>query len=99
MASKAIYSVVAVLGIAGLSGAAWWYQNKAPAKAASAGPSQPAAGARPTVEAAKVTVVKLVDDAQAVGSLRSRRSVVLRPEVSGRVTQLNFTAAGRVRGR
>jgi len=97
MASKAIYSVVAVLGIAGLSGAAWWYQNKAPAKAASAGPSQPAAGARPTVEAARVTVVKLVDDAQAVGSLRSRRSVVLRPEVSGRITQLNFTDGQRVR--
>jgi membrane fusion protein (multidrug efflux system) len=99
MASKAIYSVVAVLGIAGLSGAAWWYQNKAtsPAKAASAGQSQPAAGARPTVEAARVTVVKLVDDAQAVGSLRSRRSVVLRPEVSGRITQLNFTDGQRVR--
>lgn len=97
MASKAIYSVVAVLGIAGLSGAAWWYQNKAPAKAASAGPSQPAAGALPTVEAARVTVVKLVDDAQAVGSLRSRRSVVLRPEVSGRITQLNFTDGQRVR--
>lgn len=99
MASKAIYSVVAVLGIAGLSGAAWWYQNKAnsPAKAASAAQSQPVAGARPTVEAARVTVVKLVDDAQAVGSLRSRRSVVLRPEVSGRITQLNFTDGQRVR--
>lgn len=97
MASKAIYSVVAVLGIAGLSGAAWWYQNKAPAKAAVAGPSQPAAGARPAVEAARVKVVKLVDDAQAVGSLRSRRSVVLRPEVSGRITQLNFTDGQRVR--
>lgn len=97
MASKVIYSVVAVLGIAGLSGAAWWYQNKAPAKAAAAGSAQPAAGARPTVEAARVTVVKLVDDAQAVGSLRSRRSVVLRPEVSGRITQLNFTDGQRVR--
>jgi membrane fusion protein (multidrug efflux system) len=97
MASKAIYSVVAVLGIAGLSGAAWWYQNKAPAKAVAAGPAQPATGARPTVEAARVTVVKLVDDAQAVGSLRSRRSVVLRPEVSGRITELNFTDGQRVR--
>ncbi|MDI1239111.1 MAG: efflux RND transporter periplasmic adaptor subunit [Polaromonas sp.] len=99
MASKAIYSVVAVLGIAGLSGAAWWYQNKAnsPVKAAPAGQSQASAGARPTVEAARVTVVKLVDDAQAVGSLRSRRSVVLRPEVSGRITQLNFTDGQRVR--
>ncbi|MDP3169374.1 MAG: efflux RND transporter periplasmic adaptor subunit, partial [Polaromonas sp.] len=50
-----------------------------------------------TVEAAKVDVATLVDDAQAVGSLRSRRSVVLRPEVSGRITRLNFTDGQRVR--
>ncbi len=99
MASKAIYSVVAVLGIAGLSGAAWWYQNRTPgtARAAGAGQAQSAAGGAPTVEAGKVVLMKLVDDAQAVGSLRSRRSVVLRPEVSGRITQLNFTDGQRVR--
>ncbi|MEP6908525.1 MAG: efflux RND transporter periplasmic adaptor subunit [Pseudoxanthomonas sp.] len=56
-----------------------------------------AAGKPVAVEAAKVEVVRLVDDAQAVGSLRSRRSVVLRPEVSGRITQLNFTDGQRVR--
>ena len=39
----------------------------------------------------------LTDDTQAVGSLRSRRAVVLRPEVSGRITQLNFTDGQRVR--
>lgn len=39
----------------------------------------------------------LRDDAEAVGSLRSRRSVVLRPEVSGRITALNFTDGQRVR--
>ena len=36
------------------------------------------------------------DDAEAVGSLRSRRSVVLRPEISGRITQLNFRDGQRV---
>ncbi|MEO8020229.1 efflux RND transporter periplasmic adaptor subunit [Polaromonas sp.] len=99
MASKAIYSVVAVLGIAGLSGAAWWYQNKtpSPARPAGAGQTRSVAGGAPTVEAGKVVLMKLVDDAQAVGSLRSRRSVVLRPEVSGRITQLNFTDGQRVR--
>jgi membrane fusion protein (multidrug efflux system) len=39
----------------------------------------------------------LRDEAQAVGSLRSRRSVMLRPEVSGRVTQLHFSDGARVR--
>ena len=42
-------------------------------------------------------VVQLIDDTPAVGSLRSRRGVVLRPEVSGRITQLNFTDGQRVR--
>jgi membrane fusion protein (multidrug efflux system) len=44
-----------------------------------------------------VELTRLTDDAQAVGSLRSRQSVVLRPEVSGRVTQLNFRDGDRVR--
>ena len=109
MAAKPLYTVVAVVGIAAASGAAWWYQNRpaasgnearpaaegrAPA-AASAGAAQPARP--PAVEVAKVEVARLVDDAQAVGSLRSRQSVVLRPEVSGRVTQLNFRDGERVR--
>lgn len=56
------------------------------------------AGARaPGVEVARVEVVRLVDDATAVGSLRSRQSVMLRPEVSGRVVQINFRDGERVR--
>jgi membrane fusion protein (multidrug efflux system) len=104
MASKAIYAAIAVAGIALASGAAWWYQKPraaAPANGAPvAGGTAPAGGAagKPlTVEAARVEVLRVVDDAQAVGSLRSRRSVVLRPEVSGRITQLNFTDGQRVR--
>ncbi len=49
------------------------------------------------VEAMPVREMTLRDDAEAVGSLRSRRSVVLRPEVSGRITQLNFSDGQRVR--
>ena len=104
MASKAIYAVVAVAGIALASGAAWWYQKPRAASGAAAtgGPASGggaggSAGKPVTVEAAKVEVATLVDDVQAVGSLRSRRSVVLRPEVSGRITQLNFTDGQRVR--
>jgi membrane fusion protein, multidrug efflux system len=103
MGSKAIYTVVAVVGIAAASGVAWWYQHKptatgadkaaAPAEGVQAGGSARA----PSVEVGRVEVVKLTDDAQAVGSLRSRQSVVLRPEVSGRITQLNFRDGDRVR--
>ncbi len=49
------------------------------------------------VEVAQVRRMALSDEAQAVGSLRSRRSVVLRPEVSGRIVQLNFRNGQRVR--
>lgn len=108
MASKALYTVVAVVGIAAASGAAWWYQNKpsspatdsvaaAPApRGAASGPGG-AAGRPPGVEVARVETMRLTDDAQAVGSLRSRQGVIVRPEVSGRITQLNFRDGDRVR--
>lgn len=101
MASKVIYTVVAVAGIAVASGAAWWLQKpKAPDAAgpSAAGNGTNANAGKPvTVEAARVEIARLSDDTPAVGSLRSRRGVVLRPEVSGRITQLNFTDGQRVR--
>ena len=105
MASKSIYSAVAVVGIAAATVAAWWYQQQPQGpkevQAAAEGPgaAAPAAGGAraPAVEVARVESLRLTDDAQAVGSLRSRQSVMLRPEVSGRVTQINFRDADRVR--
>ena len=49
------------------------------------------------MEVAQVELMNLVDEAQTVGSLRSRQGVVLRPEVSGRITQLNFRDGDRVK--
>jgi membrane fusion protein (multidrug efflux system) len=109
--SKSLYSVVAVVGIAAASGAAWWYQHKpqraaeekaasvaaAAAPAATSAAATGAPGRAPAVEVARVEMLRLTDDAQAVGSLRSRQSVMLRPEVSGRVVQINFRDAERVR--
>lgn len=107
MASKAIYSVVAVAGIAAASGAAWWYQKPkaadstpavttiAPAQTASTSGAVPVKP--PSVEVARVELAQITDDTRAVGSLRSRRGVMLRPEVGGRITQLNFTDGQRVR--
>ena len=105
MASKAIYTVVAVAGIAVASAAAWWYQHK-PGKpsaqsASASGAAQPSGASGParppSVEVARVETLSVTDDAQAVGSLRSRQSVVLKPEVSGRVTRLNFRDGEKVR--
>ena len=110
MASKNKYIVFAVIGIAAASGAAWWIQkpaqsvrSEAPAdgrgSAAPAGAAAKGGGTgRPVaVEAVAVRQMALRDDAEAVGSLRSRQSVVLRPEVSGRITALNFRDGERVR--
>lgn len=106
MASKFFYPVIAVVGIAVASGAAWWYQHRTPSSPASvtigsgagSAPVAAAGAHRPvTVEVSRVTLTKLTDDAQSVGSLRSRQGVVLRPEVSGRITQLNFRDGERVR--
>lgn len=113
MASKAVYTVVAVAGIAAASGTAWWYQKpkandgvagtSSAALSAESPASKPGAanggpgGRAPAVEVAKVELARLTEETQAVGSLRSRRGVVLRPEVSGRITQLNFTDGQRVR--
>jgi membrane fusion protein, multidrug efflux system len=102
MASKATYPLVAAIGIAVASGAAWWFQRKpaaAPQAATStAAPASATSAARtPAVEVARVELLRLMDDAQAVGSLKSRQSVVLKPEVSGRVTRINFRDGDRVR--
>ena len=94
MASKNKYLVFAVIGIAAASGAAWWLQKPAQPpqrdEAGASGTGTPvgggaAAGAgRPVaVEAVTVRKMALRDDAEAVGSLKSRQSVMLRPEVGG----------------
>jgi membrane fusion protein (multidrug efflux system) len=72
-------------GAAGASGAA-----------PGAGPAG-GAGRAPAVEVAKVESMTLVDETQAVGSLRSRQGVMLRPEVAGRVKQIFFNDGQRVR--
>ena len=106
MALKNKYVVFAVLGLAVASVAAWWFQS--PARSARAGAAAPQGNAaaksgaqgpaKPVmVEATKVRQMTMRDDAETVGSLRSRRSVVLRPEISGRITQLNFSDGQRVR--
>ena len=110
MSRKIIYPMVAILGIAAASGAAWWYQSKAKgpqeivAVGVSSGAGAPAGAAsgpvvpRPAgVEVARVEKMSLQDDAQSVGSLRSRQSVMLRPEVPGRIRELGFADGARVR--
>jgi membrane fusion protein, multidrug efflux system len=96
MANKTLYVLVAVAGIGLASGAAWWLQ-KGPSSAPAAPAAARAGGGAPSVEVVKVRTTSLRDDAQAVGSLRSRQSVTLKPETAGRVSRIAFADGAQVR--
>src|SRR5258708_17831365 len=67
-------------------------EKPATSSAAKAGP----APAGVVIEAAKVSVVRLPQALGAVGSLRSDETVIVRPEVAGRVAQILFREGERV---
>ncbi len=71
--------------------------NRGPAAgpAAAGAPGKPGAGGPPGgfavgVETAEVAAADFADEALAVGTLKSSESVVLRPEVAGRVASIQF---------
>jgi membrane fusion protein (multidrug efflux system) len=79
----------AVAGVKGESKDAAPAGGKADAKAAAkGGPGGP--GGPTPVEVVVVQPTSVQEDLQAVGSLRSNESVVLRPEVSGRIATIGF---------
>ena len=82
-------------GVAGGGGPAGGAPGGAPG-AAAGGPGARGPGGPVAVEVGKVQRMRLEDDAQAVGTLRSNQSVVLRPEVSGRIVKLAFQDGQRV---
>ncbi len=53
-------------------------------------PAKGPAGGPPPVEVVELRPTKVQEDLPAVGSLRSNESVVIRPEVSGRIAQIGF---------
>ena len=103
---KIVHTGVVVVALAGAGVLAWWWQNRVPAQAATV-PAAGGTGANRTagsgqsgpvaVEVGRVEAMRLEDDTQAVGTLRSRQGVMLRPEVSGRISKLGFTDGQRVR--
>ncbi len=89
---------VASVGIVALCAAAW-YLNRFPGNNSSAAPvaianapstSGGAEGGPISVEVVTLVATNLTDDVGAVGSVRSNESVILRPEVAGRIAAINF---------
>src|SRR5688500_284130 len=97
---KVVVGAVAFALLAGASALSYWAGSRnAPAQAA-ARPAAPAkGGAAPAgvvVEASRVSVVKLPQALSAVGSLRSDETVIVRPEIAGRVVDIQFREGERV---
>jgi membrane fusion protein, multidrug efflux system len=102
MASKAIYTVVAVAGLAVAGGAAWWYQGKAKAaptqRAAAGGPPGAGAGGAPALVTIATAMRQEVPVTVEVnGTVVSLNSVDVRAQVSNIVTKVHVTEGQFVR--
>jgi membrane fusion protein (multidrug efflux system) len=88
--------VVAVIAAAAIAGAYWYF---APARQAmpAGGPGAAAGGFATPVEAKPVRVGTATQNVAAIGTLRSYESVVIRPEVAGRIAALDVPEGQAVR--
>jgi membrane fusion protein (multidrug efflux system) len=91
-------ALVALVAVGGLS--YWAGTRNAPEKAPAAAPAKAAGGGPPgiAIEAARPAAVKLPQSIVTVGSLRSDETVMVRPEIAGRVAEILFREGERVVG-
>jgi len=110
--NKSVLAALAVIGVAVAGGAGYWFGTQggavpgAPGAQASApgaqgagkggGPGGLGAPAGVAVEAVKVALQPMPQAITAVGSLRSDESIVVRPEVAGRINAIKFQEGQRV---
>jgi|SRR5688572_16578384 len=96
---KLLVGAGVVAAIAAASALSFWAGSRNKAEPAARAPTQAAPAKAPpgiVVEAIKVASVKLPQALTAVGSLRSDETVILRPEIVGRVSQILFREGERV---
>lgn len=108
-ARRLLYPGIAAIGISALGAYAYYVQRKPQLPAEQTASvekvvsdkrdtgAKPVASVAVAVDTARVTATRLVDDVNAVGTIRSNESVVIRPEVSGRIVNLNFGDGQQVR--
>jgi len=100
---------IALVLLVAVGAGAWWYSNggamtpSKPATPTQATPTQARPGGAPggggfamPVEAIKVTVEAAQRQTLAIGTFRSFESVIIRPEVTGRVAELSFREGEKV---
>lgn len=96
---RSFIAVLVVMAAAAGGGWAYWSYVMVPQQQASgSGPGRggPPAGFAMPIEAAPVTIATAQRQIQAIGTLRSNESVVIRPETAGRVAAFNFEEGKRV---
>ena len=95
---KLLLGAGVVAAVAAASALSYWVGTRSAVSPAAQGSQAPAASPPPgiVVEASKVSLVKLPSALTAVGSLRSDETVVLRPEIVGRVSEILFREGERV---
>lgn len=94
-------SIVCAGGLAALAAYAYQAQRATPGPNPVGGSAASAEAPRPApkpvaVEVREVALVAMPEELSAVGSLASSQSVVLRPEIAGRVAEIGFRDGGAV---
>jgi len=84
---------VVLAGLLAATGA-WWHLSRVPAQGANTAVTQKASDV--TVDAAPVNLGSIRRQIEAVGSLRSNESVIVRPEIAGRIAEILFDEGQRV---
>ncbi len=95
---------VVVVVLAAVGAGSYWAGTKGSGANPAPAPNQPQGGAPKkaggpppvTVEAKNPEVVKLPESITAIGSLRSDETVIVRPEIAGRVAEIAFKEGQRV---
>lgn len=95
---KALLGATVVALVAGVGAVSFWAGTRSAAKpaAAAASPAKGGAPAGVVIEAIKVSMARLPHALTAVGSLRSDETVIVRPEIAGRIAQILFREGERV---
>ncbi len=100
--------IVALVLLVAAAAGAWWYSNRGglsqgtpagggqQAAAPAAKPAGPPGGFAVPVEAVKVAVDTAKRETLAIGTFRSFESVMIRPEVTGRVAELSFREGEKI---
>jgi membrane fusion protein (multidrug efflux system) len=93
---KAFAQIVVAFCMIAVAGGAWWYFYVETPAAGGAGQQAARGAMQVPVETAPVTVGPIQRRLTAVGSLRSNESVIVRPEIAGRIAEFKFQEGQRV---